>query len=87
MNMFGDILEFVRPRQCVRKQVETFIRHRSSHAYVDKEDAECVMISDARAHGSTREGRMARWQHQLNLSEAINITEGSSFGLGKYDTV
>ncbi|GFX10296.1 uncharacterized protein TNCV_1866911 [Trichonephila clavipes] len=30
------------------------------HAYVDQENAEHVMISNARAHESTREGRMAQ---------------------------
>ncbi|GFY14037.1 uncharacterized protein TNCV_1296981 [Trichonephila clavipes] len=48
----------------------------AAHAYVDKEDVECVMISDARALGSTREGRMARRQHQLNLLEVTETAEG-----------
>ncbi|GFY50747.1 uncharacterized protein TNIN_205731 [Trichonephila inaurata madagascariensis] len=39
------------------------------HVYVDKEDAEPVMISDVRAYGGTLEGRMARRQ-QLDLLEA-----------------
>ncbi|GFY25263.1 uncharacterized protein TNCV_2483831 [Trichonephila clavipes] len=30
------------------------------HVYVDKEDADRVMISDARVQGNTREGRLAR---------------------------
>ncbi|GFV26332.1 hypothetical protein TNCV_2715141 [Trichonephila clavipes] len=41
----------------------------AAHAYVDKEDVERVMISDSRAHGSTREGRMAQRQYQLDLLE------------------
>ncbi|GFS80471.1 uncharacterized protein TNCV_3448701 [Trichonephila clavipes] len=47
----------------------------ATHAYVDK-DAERVMISDARTHGSTREGRIARRHHQLDLLEATDTAEG-----------
>ncbi|GFX71930.1 uncharacterized protein TNCV_1443531 [Trichonephila clavipes] len=47
-------------------------------AYVDKGDAERVMISDAKAHGSTLEGRMARQQHQLDLLEVTDTAEGPS---------
>ncbi|GFU89882.1 hypothetical protein TNCV_4743231 [Trichonephila clavipes] len=50
----------------------------ADHAYDDKE---CVMISDARAHGSTREGKMARRQHQRGLLEATDTAEGSSYGI------
>ncbi|GFU33485.1 uncharacterized protein TNCV_1797471 [Trichonephila clavipes] len=46
----------------------------AAHAYVDREDAEHVMICDARAHGSTRDGRMARQQQQLDLLEATDTT-------------
>ncbi|GFU12399.1 uncharacterized protein TNCV_723591 [Trichonephila clavipes] len=41
--------------------------------YADKEDVECVMIAETRAHGSTREGRMAPRQHQLDLLEATVV--------------
>ncbi|GFY79294.1 hypothetical protein TNIN_254441, partial [Trichonephila inaurata madagascariensis] len=44
------------------------------------------MISDTRAHGSTREGRMARRQHQLDLLEAADTAEGPSYGPGIGDT-
>ncbi|GFY78426.1 REST corepressor 3 [Trichonephila inaurata madagascariensis] len=80
INIFGDIPEFVRPCQSVRKQVE----HRSS--YVDKEDAEDG-ISDARAHGSMQEGRMAQRQHQLDLLEATDTAEGPTYGPGIDDTM
>ncbi|XP_015179220.1 PREDICTED: uncharacterized protein LOC107067854 isoform X1 [Polistes dominula] len=59
----------------------------AAHAYVDKEDAERVMISNARAHGSTREGRMARRQHQLDLLEATGTAEGLSYGPEIDDTI
>ncbi|GFY38292.1 hypothetical protein TNIN_326851 [Trichonephila inaurata madagascariensis] len=57
-----------------------------AHAYADKEDAKRVKISAARAHGSTREGRMDRRQLHLNLLEATDAAEGSSYGLGIEDT-
>ncbi|GFY59828.1 uncharacterized protein TNIN_353101 [Trichonephila inaurata madagascariensis] len=47
----------------------------AAHAYVDKEGAERVMISDARVHDSTREERMARRQHQLDLLEATHTAD------------
>ncbi|GBO98946.1 hypothetical protein EVAR_39165_1, partial [Eumeta japonica] len=53
----------------------------ATHAYVEKEDAQRVMISVARTHGSMREGRMARQQHQLDLLEANDTAEGHSYGL------
>ncbi|GFY66654.1 uncharacterized protein TNIN_394351 [Trichonephila inaurata madagascariensis] len=59
----------------------------AAHGYVDKEDSERVMISDARAHGSTREGRMALRQHQLNLLEATDTSEGPSNGRGIDDII
>ncbi|XP_015187388.1 PREDICTED: uncharacterized protein LOC107072161 isoform X3 [Polistes dominula] len=42
----------------------------------NEEDAERVMIFDVRAHRSTRERRMARRQHQLDLLEATDTAEG-----------
>ena len=45
----------------------------NAYLYAQKEDAQCVMISDRRAQESTREGRMIRRQHQIELLEA---TEG-----------
>ncbi|GFY59059.1 uncharacterized protein TNIN_487991 [Trichonephila inaurata madagascariensis] len=57
------------------------------HAYVDQEDAQHVMISNARAHGSMREGRMSRRQHQLDLLEATDTTEGPYYGPGIDDTM
>ncbi|GFY50161.1 uncharacterized protein TNIN_81561 [Trichonephila inaurata madagascariensis] len=57
------------------------------HVYFDKEDAELVMISDARAQGSTQEGRMARHQLQLDLLEATDTAEGPSYGSGIYDSM
>ncbi|GFY57448.1 uncharacterized protein TNIN_382721, partial [Trichonephila inaurata madagascariensis] len=57
----------------------------AAHAYVDKEDTERVMISD-RAHGSSREGRMVRRQHQLCLLETTDTAESPSYGPGIDDT-
>ncbi|GFY44305.1 uncharacterized protein TNIN_369391 [Trichonephila inaurata madagascariensis] len=57
----------------------------AAHACVNKEDAERVMI-DARAHGTMREGRMARRQHQLDL-EATDTAECPSYGTGIDDTM
>lgn len=54
---------------------------------MSKEDAERISISDARAQGSTREGRMARRQQQLNILEANDEAEGSSYGAGIDDTM
>ncbi|KAI4476148.1 hypothetical protein M0804_013811 [Polistes exclamans] len=59
----------------------------AAHDYAQKEDAERVMISDARALGSTREERMARRQHQLDLLEAKDPTQGPSYGPGIDDTM
>ncbi|GFV73733.1 hypothetical protein TNCV_3374311 [Trichonephila clavipes] len=58
----------------------------AAHAYVDKEDAERVMIS-ARAHGRTLERRLNRRQHQLDLLEAIGTAKGSSYGPGIDDSI
>lgn len=59
----------------------------SAHNYAEKEDAERVMISNARALGSTREERMARRQHQLDLLEARDPAQGPSYGPGIDDTM
>ncbi|XP_074098848.1 uncharacterized protein LOC141527326 [Cotesia typhae] len=53
----------------------------------NEEDAERISILDARAPGSTREGRMARRQQQLNILEANDEAEGSSYGAGIDDTI
>ncbi|GFY11801.1 uncharacterized protein TNCV_1529931 [Trichonephila clavipes] len=58
----------------------------ASHAYVGKEDAERVMISDVRAHGSTRERRMARRQHQLYLLEVTDTSEGPWLALPNWSS-
>lgn len=57
------------------------------HAYVEKEDAERISISDARAQGSTREGRMSRRQQQLAVLEANYEAEGPSYGPGIDDSM
>ncbi|KAI4474193.1 hypothetical protein M0804_014971 [Polistes exclamans] len=59
----------------------------NAHSFVSKEDAERISISDARAQGSTRERRMARRQQQLNILEANDEAEGSSYGAGIDDTI
>ncbi|KAI4476487.1 hypothetical protein M0804_013558 [Polistes exclamans] len=59
----------------------------NAHSFVSKEDAERISISDARAQGSTREGRMARRQQQLNILEANDEAEGSSYSAGIGDTI
>lgn len=59
----------------------------AAHTYAEKEDAERVMISDARAHGSTREERMAQRQHQLDLLEATDTAQGPYYGPGIDDTM
>ena len=52
------------------------------HSYDEKEDEKRVSISDLRARESTREGRMARRQHQLELLEAAESAEGVLYGPG-----
>ncbi|GFY04061.1 hypothetical protein TNCV_1198391 [Trichonephila clavipes] len=59
----------------------------AAHAYADKENAERVIISDARAHENTREGKMARRQYQMDLLKAANTAEGPSYSLGIDDTM
>ncbi|GFU69623.1 uncharacterized protein TNCV_2503431 [Trichonephila clavipes] len=59
----------------------------AAHAHIDKEDAQRVIISDAREHGSTRKGGMARRQHQLDLLEATDTVEGPSKGPEIDDTM
>ena len=42
----------------------------SFHLYAQKKDVNRISISEQRAHESTREGRMVRRQHQIQLLEA-----------------
>ena len=54
----------------------------NSHSYVREADSERIAISNTRAQESTREGKMARRQQQLNILEANDEAEGSSYGPG-----
>ncbi|KAK0177232.1 hypothetical protein PV328_001308 [Microctonus aethiopoides] len=45
----------------------------AAHTYVEKADADRIMISNSRTHGNTHEGRMARRQSQLDLLEAADV--------------
>ncbi|XP_057333353.1 uncharacterized protein LOC130672687 [Microplitis mediator] len=57
------------------------------HSYASKDDAERISISDAISQGSTREGRMARRQQQLNILEENDEADGSSYDAGIDDTI
>lgn len=59
----------------------------NAHSYTDKEDAQRIKISDLRSHESTREGRMARRQHQIELLEAANDANGLLYGPGIDDSM
>lgn len=59
----------------------------NAHLYAEKEDEQRVNISDRRARDSTRDGRMARRQHQLELLEANESAEGLLYGPGIDDTM
>lgn len=59
----------------------------NAHSYAEKEDEQRVTISDIRARESTRDGRMARRQHQLELLEAAEATEGLLYGPGIDDSM
>lgn len=59
----------------------------NAHSYRDKEDAQRIKISDLRSHESTREGRMARRQHQIELLEAANDANGLLYGPGIDDSM
>lgn len=59
----------------------------NAHAYVEKGDAERISISDARAQGSTREGRMSRRQQHLAVLEANDEAESSSYDPGIDDSI
>lgn len=59
----------------------------NAHSYADREDAQRIRISDLRAHESTREGRMARRQHQIELLEAATAADGLLYGPGIDDSV
>lgn len=54
----------------------------NAHSYAEKEDEKRVSISDLRARESSRDGRMARRQHQLELLEAAESAEGVLYGPG-----
>jgi len=58
-----------------------------AYSFAEKEDAQRVMISDRRAHESTREGRMVRRQHQIEILEAAEGTEDLLYGPGIDDSV
>lgn len=52
----------------------------NAHSYAEREDAQRVTISNRRSHESTREGRMVRRQHQLDLLEAAVEAKGLLYG-------
>ncbi|XP_067210342.1 uncharacterized protein [Linepithema humile] len=59
----------------------------SAHHYAEKEDATRIKLSNKRAEENTREGRMRRRQHQINILEAAEEAEGSLYGPGIDDYV
>ncbi|XP_054088254.1 uncharacterized protein LOC128922302 [Zeugodacus cucurbitae] len=54
----------------------------NAHSYAEKEDEKRVSISDLRARESTRDGRMARRQYQLELLQVAESAEGVLYGPG-----
>ena len=58
-----------------------------AHLYAQKEDAQCVTISDRRAQESTREGKMICRQHQIELLEAAEGMEGILYGPGIHNSM
>ncbi|GFY66577.1 uncharacterized protein TNIN_498611 [Trichonephila inaurata madagascariensis] len=75
----ADVAEAIYPIYEELSNVKLLERCTAAHAYVNKEDAERVMISGATVHGSTREGRMARRQQQVDLLDATDTAEGPSY--------
>ncbi|XP_066581799.1 LOW QUALITY PROTEIN: uncharacterized protein [Prorops nasuta] len=59
----------------------------SAHEYAQKEDEERVAISDHRAQEATRDGRIARRQHQIDVLESAKEIEGLLYGPGIDDSV
>ncbi|CAH2093525.1 unnamed protein product [Euphydryas editha] len=59
----------------------------NAHSYAEKEDEKRVNISNIRARASTRDGRMARRQHQLELLEAAEASEGLLYDPGIDDSM
>ena len=59
----------------------------NAHLYAQKQDAQRVTISDHRAQQSTRERRMIRRQHQIELLEAAEGTEGMLYGTAIDDSM
>ncbi|GBP13217.1 N-alpha-acetyltransferase 35, NatC auxiliary subunit [Eumeta japonica] len=59
----------------------------NAHSYAKKDDEQRVNIFDLRARESTRDGRMARRQYQLELLEAAEAAEGVLYGPGIEDSI
>ena len=59
----------------------------NAHLYAENEDKERVAISDRRAQEPTREERMARRQHQIEILETDEGLEGLLYGPGIDDSV
>lgn len=59
----------------------------NAHQYVTTEDAVRVYTADHRAQQATREGRMLRRQHQIDILEASTSTEKILYGLGIDDSM
>ncbi|GFW90474.1 uncharacterized protein TNCV_77081 [Trichonephila clavipes] len=58
------------------------------HAYVDKKDAECMMICDTRPHGSTRERRKNDFTTTpAGLIRSYCSAKGPSYGPGIDNTM
>jgi len=60
---------------------------RNAHEYIAKEDETRVTIAEQRAHAATREQRMARKQHQLDVLEVAEDAERSLYGPGIDDSM
>lgn len=60
---------------------------RNAHAYVTHDDEWRITIAEQRAQAATREGRMARRQHQIDVLEAAEDAEGTLYGPGIDDSM
>lgn len=60
---------------------------RYAHLYAQGEDEKRVYIAEKRAHQNTREERMLRRQHQINILEAASTAEDLLYGPGIDDSM
>jgi len=60
---------------------------RYAHLYAQGEDEKRVYIAEKRAHQNTREERMLRRQHQIDILEAASTAEDLLYGPGIDDSI